>query len=162
MAELLIRAADGPSDIAALQRLFRAYGDHLAHGPLGAASICIPHYDREINSLPAPYLAVLLALANGAAAGCVALKALSRPGEQACEMKRLYVGEGHRGLGLGRKLILAALEHARHTGHTALYLDTVPAAMPEANRLYDSLGFQRVDRYNGNPVADVVFYRRAL
>jgi hypothetical protein len=36
-----------------------------------------------------------------------------------------------------------------------MYLDTVPAAMPEANRLYESTGFIRVERYNKNPVADL-------
>jgi hypothetical protein len=47
-------------------------------------------------------------------------------------------------------------------GFEAMYLDTVPAAMPEANRLYEAMGFRRVERYNKNPVADVVFFRLGL
>jgi hypothetical protein len=43
-----------------------------------------------------------------------------------------------------------------------MYLDTVPAAMPEANGMYAALGFERVGRYNNNTVGDVVFFRRGL
>ena len=34
-----------------------------------------------------------------------------------------------------------AIEWATSEGFESMYLDTVPAAMPEANRLYASLGF---------------------
>jgi len=53
----------------------------------------------------------------------------------------------------------AAIDHARAAGAGAIYLDTVPAAMPEANRLYAAMGFVRTERYNDNPVADVVFFQ---
>jgi len=159
LADLLIRPANGQGDLVALQGLFRAYGDHLAQGP---GAICIENFDREIAGLPGPYAAILLATVDCEVAGCVALKTLAQSSEQACEMKRLWVDGQYRGLGLGRKLILAALDHAKATGHNAIYLDTVPAAMPEANRLYASLGFEEVPRYNTNPVANVVFFRRTL
>jgi len=69
------------------------------------------------------------------------------------------VGAGFRGLGLGRRLMQAAIDHARAAGAEAIYLDTVPAAMPEANRLYAAMGFRQTERYNDNPVADVVFFQ---
>jgi hypothetical protein len=34
--------------------------------------------------------------------------------------------------------------------------------MPEANRLYEAMGFLPVERYNRNPISDVVFFRRDL
>jgi len=43
-----------------------------------------------------------------------------------------------------------------------MHLDTVPAAMPEATRMYAALGFERMRRYNNNLVEDVVFFRRSL
>jgi GNAT superfamily N-acetyltransferase len=67
-----------------------------------------------------------------------------------------------RGLGLGRRLVEEAIGWAKRMGFDAMYLDTVPAAMPEANRLYEAVGFQRVERYNKNPVSEVVFYRLGL
>jgi GNAT superfamily N-acetyltransferase len=77
-------------------------------------------------------------------------------------MKRLWVGDGFRGLGLGRRLVEESIGWAERRGFEAMYLDTVPAAMPEANRLYEAMEFVRVERYNENPVADVVFFRRGL
>jgi hypothetical protein len=43
-----------------------------------------------------------------------------------------------------------------------MYLDTVPAAMPEANRLYAAMGFKPTERYNENPISDVAFFRLSL
>jgi hypothetical protein len=34
--------------------------------------------------------------------------------------------------------------------------------MPEANRLYASLGFVPVERYNDNPVADLAYFSKDL
>lgn len=159
MSGIVIRPAQTTEHILAAQLLFRAYGDHLAQGP---GAICIDNFDAEIATLPAPYLAILLATVDGDPAGCVALKALHIPHQPACEMKRLFVPNTHRGLGLGRHLVLAAIEHARHAGYAAMYLDTVPAAMPQANQLYASLGFVPCERYNTNSVPNVVFFRRDL
>lgn len=89
----------------------------------------------------------------------MALRPLEYADERACEMKRLWVGTDFRGLGLGRRLVAAAMDWARAKGCDAIYLDTVPAAMPEAGRLYAAMGFEPVSRYNENPVADVVFFR---
>jgi hypothetical protein len=34
--------------------------------------------------------------------------------------------------------------------------------MPEANRLYAAMGFERVERYNENPLPGVEFFRLSL
>ena len=81
---------------------------------------------------------------------------------KACEMKRLWVGGGFRGYGLGWRLVEESVAWARRQGFEAMYLDTVPAAMPEANRLYQAIGFERVERYNRNPIDGVVFFRLKL
>ena len=75
-------------------------------------------------------------------------------------MKRLWVGNGFRGLGLGRRLLEDVIRWAEQRGYGAMYLDTVPAAMPEADALYERIEFVRVERDNDKPVADVVFFRR--
>jgi GNAT superfamily N-acetyltransferase len=161
MPQIAIREAREKEDIAAARQLMREYGDHLASNPSGAASICLTNYEQELERLPEGYATILLAKSDGNAAGCVALREISRD-EQACEMKRLWVNSNFRGLGLGRKLIEEALAWAIRGGYQAMYLDTVPAAMPEAGRLYASLGFIPVERYNDNPVAGVEFFAKRL
>ena len=161
MTEIAIRPANGEEDIATVRRLMQAYGQYLENNPGGAANICLEGYARELDSLPEGYILLLLALVNGVAAGCVALRQIDRQ-ERACEMKRLWVDASFRGLKLGRLLVEAAIAWAQRERFEAMYLDTVPAAMPEANRLYEVMGFLPVERYNKNPLADVVFFRRDL
>jgi GNAT superfamily N-acetyltransferase len=161
MPQIIIREARNAEDISAARRLMREYGEFLSNNPSGAASICLTGYEQELQKLPNGYIVILLAEVDGVPAGCVALREIDRP-ERACEMKRLWAGNEFRGLRLGRRLIEDALAWAEREGFESMYLDTVPAAMPEANRLYASLGFTPVERYNRNPVADVEFFFRPI
>ena len=161
MPQIVIRQAHGADDIAAVRRLMLEYGDFLANNPTGA-SICLGQaYEQELATLPDGYITILLAEVEGTPAGCVALREIERP-ERASEMKRLWVGNGFRGLRLGRLLVEKAIEWATSEGFESMYLDSVPAAMPEANRLYASLGFTPVERYNQNTVTNVEFFRKSL
>ena len=161
MAEIVVREAVAADDVAVVRRLLRAYGDYLAANPAGAANICIQGYGEELERLPAPYFALLLAEVDGVAAGCVALRRVARD-ESGCEMKRLWVDGAFRGFGLGRRLVEEAILWAKGLGFKAMYLDTVPAAMPEANRLYAAMGFEPTERYNENPLSGVAFFRLGL
>jgi GNAT superfamily N-acetyltransferase len=154
----MIAPATSVADLEEVRGLMRAYGAYLASNPTGAANICIQGFEQEILALPAPYNLILLAKVDGQPAGCVALKPI--PG--GIEMKRLYVDPTYRGLKLGKQLIEQSIAWARTQGYEAMYLDTVPAAMPEANALYERLGFLEVERYNQNPVPNIVFYRLPL
>jgi ribosomal protein S18 acetylase RimI-like enzyme len=164
----LIHEAVTPDEIEMIRSLMRAYASYLAANPGGAANICIENFERELEGLPGQYAKpdgiLLLASADGIAAGCCAVRPIrkDRVPERGCEMKRLWVGQGFRGLGLGKKLIEAALRYSSEAGYEAMYLDTVPAAMPEANRMYSAMGFEKVGRYNNNLVEDVVFFRKIL
>jgi len=118
-------------------------------------------YEAELAELRGAYELILVAMVEGQAAVCVALKPIATGTEEgACEMKRLWVGNGFRGLGLGRRLLEDVIRWAEQRGYGAMYLDTVPAAMPEADALYERIEFVRVERDNDKPVADVVFFRR--
>lgn len=158
---IVIHEASSDSDIAAVRQLMRDYGDHLAHNPSGAASICLSNYEQELEKLPSGYAVLLLASVDDAPAGCIALRQIPHQ-DRACEMKRLWVGPGFRGLALGRRLIEKAIQWATDHGFDSMYLDTVPAAMPEAVRLYEAFGFIPVERYNENPVADLAFFVKHL
>ncbi|MFY9746024.1 MAG: GNAT family N-acetyltransferase [Acidobacteriaceae bacterium] len=164
-----------PHDDADLCRiLMREYAQFLNES-VGGEHICVESLEEELAGLPGSYAepggAVLLAFENDVAAGCVALKALklaSRPEERACEMKRLWVRPAQQGTGLGRQLAQSILDVAHERGYTAMYLDTMPQSMRAAYRLYCSMGFTAVDRYNQNPVLlqqdslEIAFLRRDL
>jgi putative acetyltransferase len=162
-----IAAADWPKDTEEARALLTNYGRYLAASPSGSAGVCIVGYETELRDLPGKYLAkeadLLLARVQGESAGCVAIaERMLADGTRAGEMKRLWVEPRFRGLGLGRGLVDAAIEWARLHGYGAVVLDTVNEAMPEAGKLYRSLGFEETGRFNDNPVPGVQFYKLML
>lgn len=131
--------------------LFREYAASLGFG------LEFQDFKEEIASFPGEYSVpsgcVLLARDSDRPVGCVALRPLEGT---ACELKRLYVVPRSRGKGLGRDLTLRIIEEARRLGYERMRLDTVEA-MIEANTLYASVGFRRIEQYRHNPLEDAVF-----
>ena len=80
----------------------------------------------------------------------------------AWEMKRLWVRPIARGLGLGRTLTQAVLDRAKASARKAIYLDTAPASMAAAQRIYRELGFTDCAPYNDNPVEDLAYMVKLL
>lgn len=157
----MVREAIGDEDVALVRSLMEAYGAHLEAHPAGAANMCLSGFRQELDGLHEKYAALLLGTVDGAAAGCVALRRLTQV-EGGCEMKRLWVEPGFRGMRIGRRLVEEAVQWARTEGMTALCLDTISVAMPEAVRLYAAMGFERVEPYHGDCTADVEFFRLRL
>lgn len=118
--------------------------------------------EQELADFPGAYEPpagrLLLALADGAPVGCVAVKRLD---EDVCELKRLYVRPERRGAGLGRKLTEAALDAARELGYRRIRLDTLPS-MEAARSLYRAMAFTEIDAYRFNPVPGTAFFELEL
>jgi ribosomal protein S18 acetylase RimI-like enzyme len=55
----------------------------------------------------------------------------------------MYLGRTYRGRGLGRQLLVTALDWARARGALAIRLDTTEE-MQAARHLYEAYGFRRV------------------
>jgi GNAT superfamily N-acetyltransferase len=100
---------------------------------------------------------LLLARADGAALGCVAVRC--RP--EFSELKRLWVAPESRGFGLAARLVAAAEEHARALGASVLRLDT-NRALTEAIALYRRLGYAEIPRFNAEPYAHHWFEKHLL
>lgn len=98
----------------------------------------------------------LLARLLGAPVGCGSLKR-SKPGIG--EIKRLWVAQSARGLGLGQKLLNALEDEGRKLGMTAIRLDT-NRSLTEAQALYLKKGYVEVPRYNDDPYPDHFFEKR--
>ena len=152
-----IAPARGAAEIETVRALFGEYRAYL--GP----NMQLPGYDEEMAGLPGDYAPpsgeILLARdGDGAALGCAVLRALA---VGAGEIKRLYVREAARGMGLGRALTLEIEAIARRAGYRELKLDSLPRLVA-AISLYRSLGFADVPRYNDNPNPGVVFMGKRL
>ncbi|MDI1325777.1 MAG: GNAT family N-acetyltransferase [Brevundimonas sp.] len=158
MPSFTIRPVQGVEDLAAIARLFQAYGASLD------VDLGYQDFAGELAGLPGKYAppagALLLARDTaGEAIGCVGMRPLSDPG--VCEMKRLYVSPQGRGLGLGRALMNAVTDEARRLGYREMRLDTLPT-MAAAQRLYRQSGFEETPAYYDTPVEGTVFMRLTL
>jgi len=149
--KIRIVVAETPAQIEAARSLMRAYAASLG------VDLGFQDFERELAELPGDYAppagALLLALVDGAPAGCGALRPRADVDyPNACEMKRLYVREAHRGLGLGRRLAQALMDHATRAGYRSMLLDTLDD-MEAARGLYASLGFEEIPPFYFNPIA---------
>ncbi len=120
--------------------------------------LCFQNFDEEVENLPGKYTLpdgrLFLALADGKLAGCIALRKLE---EKICEMKRLFVREDFRGLGIGKILIEKLIKEAGLIGYEKMRLDTFPPKMSKAVSLYESYGFYETKPYYHNPYGETLF-----
>jgi putative acetyltransferase len=75
---------------------------------------------------------------------CVGCCALIRIADQEFEVAKMAVEPSYQGAGIGRRLLVAAIEEGRNAGAHRLYLETNHVLTP-AIRLYESVGFKHID-----------------
>jgi ribosomal protein S18 acetylase RimI-like enzyme len=115
-------------------------------------------YDRIVLNDPQKHIIdlgghVLLArLGNEIVGAC----ALIKHDDRMYEISKLAVTEKCQGKGIGRQLAVTALERAKSLGASKVVLATSDLLTP-ANKLYESLGFQRTDTSAIGPLP----YKRA-
>jgi len=137
------------------------------------AKECLRHYYEELENrfdegftpdyAEAPALdefeppsgAFLIMRLHGEAVGCGAVKRLS---EERAYIKRMWVSPAVRGLGLGRRLLQALEQKAVGLGYRTVCLET-HKSLDEAQRLYRSSGYRKVEPFNDDPYADIWFER---
>lgn len=119
-------------------------------------------FQTELDTLPGKYSLpggiLILALVDGKSAGCIALRKISK---NICEMKRFYVRDTYRGLGIGRKLIDVLIEKGKGMNYLYMRLDTL-VTMKSAQHLYLSFGFYDIPAYTYNPFKDARFMELKL
>ena len=153
---MIIVPAHSTEQIEMMRHLFREYEKELN------VDLCFQGFDDELKDLPGKYGppdgALLLAMEDQQAIGCVALRRIS---PMDAEMKRLYVQPSHRHLGLGRVLAQRIVERARELGYRRMVLDTLDT-MHGAQVLYRSLGFVDIDAYYDNPLPGALYFAKDL
>lgn len=140
-----------PQELEAVREIFREYAESLG------VDLCFQNFEDELAQLPGEYAPprgqLILAMVDGAVAGCCALRPLDGTDyPNASEMKRLFVRKAFRGFGLGRELAEAILDAARQAGYGCVLLDTLDD-MESARALYTDLGFEEIPPYYHNPIA---------
>jgi len=148
----IIRPARLPADYDSARKLFLEYATQLDF------SLCFQSFDEELTSIEHVYSPhegeLLIAEIGGIDVGCGGLKRLETG---VCEMKRLFVRNEARGIGLGRDLATAIIQIARERGYTGMRLDTIGATMATAVALYRSLGFREIPAYYPNPIPGALY-----
>jgi ribosomal protein S18 acetylase RimI-like enzyme len=152
--------------LAQAREMLLEYGRFVIAQP-GAGRFCFGSLEQEAARLPHSYLeqsgGCLIAQAQGNPAGFVAWRALPvTVAQDAWELKRLWVRPAARGLSLGRALTQDVLDRAIAARRKAIYLDTAPASMGAAHRLYLEMGFEPCAPYNDNPVEGLAWLRKPL
>jgi len=139
-----------------VRELFMQYADSLDF------DLEFQGFSQELATLPGHYAppegCILLAEESGCFVGCVALRPLE---DKICEMKRLYVRSGYRGLGIGRMLACSVIDRAREIGYEKMRLDTI-VTMKEAKTLYYSLEFRNIKAYRYNPLDEPTYMELEL
>jgi DNA-binding MarR family transcriptional regulator/GNAT superfamily N-acetyltransferase len=137
----------------------------------GAARYCLSEYYSELGrrfekgfdvslsrdpdavDMVRPRGAFLLAMSDGLPVGCVGLKGT---GGEVAEIKRLWICQTARGLGIAKRLMHAVETVARELSVQTLRLDTNNALL-EALRLYRASGWVEIGRFNEDPYPDHFF-----
>ena len=104
----------------------------------------------EPHEIRPPAGVMVVAYLRGAPIGCGALK--HHPGGPS-DIKRMWVAESARGLGIGRRLLAELEARAAAHGDRAVRLET-NRTLTEAISLYRSAGYLEVPAFNDEPFAD--------
>lgn len=108
-------------------------------------------WNHELASLPEIYIPpigeLMLSIKDKQPAGCIALKAYN---ETICELKRLFVKEKFRGMGLGHQLVKGIIAKAREYGYSSIRLE-FGELFTESRSLYQSIGFTHIEPYTDIP-----------
>jgi GNAT superfamily N-acetyltransferase len=110
----------------------------------------------EPREMTPPAGLFLLAYRGGDAVGCGGVK--HHPGGPS-EIKRMWVAENARGLGVARRLLAALERDAVGTGASVARIET-SATLFEAIALYRSVGYVEVAPFNAEPFADHWFEKQ--
>ena len=132
-----ITPADNPAIAAVVRAVSAEYGLTADKG-YGVA-------DPNLDFLHETYLGERSRywVTDGASLGGGGIAPLAGEEGQVCELQKMYFMPSLRGLGLGRRLVLQALDEARALGYQRCYLETT-AVLREATALYESLGFEHL------------------
>jgi DNA-binding MarR family transcriptional regulator/GNAT superfamily N-acetyltransferase len=144
LVEMTVADPSEPAAEHCLREYFAELGRRFDAGFDPALSI-----SAEYDELRPPAGLFLVAMLRREPVGCGALK--FHAGEPA-ELKRMWVADSVRGLGIGRRL-LGELERRAAAGGACIVRLETNNALTEAIALYRSSGYREVEAFNSEPYA---------
>ncbi len=152
--ELAVRVAQ-PADAELAGRLLHDFNTEFGEPTPGAR----PLAERVRQLLAEGHTEVLLAGSGPDGLAVLRFRPAIWSDALECYLAELYVVPSHRGRGLGRALMQAAIAHARHRGADHMDLGTGETDIA-ARALYESLGFSNREGKPDGPLN--YFYEREL
>lgn len=148
---IAVEDPDSPDAKWCLEQYFAELGERFEDGFEAGKSIPADSVD-----LRPPRGTFLVARLDGRPVGCGAVK-LIEPGIGS--IKRMWVSRAVRGIGVGRRLLLALEKEAEGLGMKLLRLET-NRSLHEARALYRRNGYREVAAFNDDPYAHHWFEKR--
>jgi ribosomal protein S18 acetylase RimI-like enzyme len=109
-------------------------------------------HDPEVNGMSAAYsiarATYFVVEVNGRVVGGGGIAPLQGADEDTAELRKMYFLPETRGIGAGSALLRHLLGLAKNMGFARVYLETL-TGMDAAQRLYEHLGFRRLDKQLG-------------
>ena len=148
MSEISVRVVSPyqPEAIDLVEQMWFDLGK--LYGNMGPCEFKPEHIDHANGAFVVAWL-------DGVPAGCGAIRPMEpigNSGEDAAELKRMFVNPDARRKGVARRVLAALEERAREIGFDVLRLET-GVLQPEAIALYESQGYLKIACY-GDYAAD--------
>jgi carbonic anhydrase len=153
---IIIKEARHAEDYSAAKELILEYVTWLG------IDLSFQNFDQEMNTLPTTYGnkdgRLFIAFIHDQAVGIAGIK---RFNDSACEVKRMYVKPASRGLGIGKRLLMACIDMAKKLNYESIKLDSA-AYMKSAIKIYTECGFVEIPAYRYNPHEDAKYFELVL
>jgi putative acetyltransferase len=146
-----ISAADNPHIARVIRTVSAEFGLTADKG----YTVADPQLDSLYELYSAEHSAYWIVEQQGKVMGGGGIAPLACSAPDICELQKMYFLPEVRGFGMARELALrarrvgrGAMEHARQRGFRRCYLETT-GSLTRAIKLYESLGFERIDNALG-------------
>ena len=147
LAEIQIRNIELSDNIAIAAVIRNALAEFGANKP--GTVFFDPTTDHLFELFKVPGSVYYVAEQNGSILGGCGIFPTEALPEKTCELVKLYLDKNARGTGLGKKLLLKAMDWSKANGYDQVYLESMPE-LSKAVNIYEKVGFKKLDQALGN------------
>ena len=148
MSETILIRNIEPSDNVAIAKVIRVALTEFGANKPGTVYFD-PTTDHLYELFKTPGSVYYVAEKNGIILGGCGIFPTEALPEGTCELVKLYLDKNARGTGLGKKLLLKAMDWAKQNGYNQVYLESMPE-LSKAVSIYENVGFEKLNQALGN------------